>query len=149
MIKKEEQNQMIQKAMNGYTVCFANQCPQHEQCLRWNVGQQMPSDLKGCMCVNPHYEGTATEHCPMFRSAEKVRQAKGMTHLFTDDMPQKVETAIRNELIRRYNRTYYFEYRNGTRLIPPAMQEEIRTVCRQHGWTADVQFDEYIEDYDW
>ncbi len=149
MIKKEDQNLMIQKATSGYTVCFANQCPQHELCLRWTVGQLMPSDVKDCQCVNPHFEEVATAHCPMFRPAEKTLWAKGMTRLFTDDMPQKVETGIRKELMKRYNRTYFFEYRNGTRLIPPAMQEEIRAVCRQYGWKADVQFDEYLENYGW
>ena len=47
------------------------------------------------------------------------------------------------------NRTYYFEYRNGSRLIPPALQENIRNLFRESGWTEEVQFDSYVEDYDW
>jgi hypothetical protein len=85
----------------------------------------------------------------MYRPDEKVLMAKGMEHIFTDDMPKKVELAVRDALISRYNRTYFFEYRNGSRLIPPAMQEEIRNLFRQYGWTQEVQFDEYIEDYAW
>ena len=89
------------------------------------------------------------EQCPMFRSDEKVCWAKGMTNIFTDDMPKKVEKAVRQALETRYNRTYFFEYRNGTRLIPPAMQEEIRNLFRQNGWTEDVQFDEFVDAYQW
>jgi hypothetical protein len=46
-------------------------------------------------------------------------------------------------------RTYYFEYRNGTRLIQPALQEAIRNLFRENGWNEEVQFDGYVEDYDW
>lgn len=148
MITKEDKNLMIQKATSGYTVCFNEQCPLHGQCLRWQVGQVTPHDEKECKCVNPHFEGVATDHCPMFRSNEKVRWAKGMTNIFTDDMPQKVEKAVRKALEGRYNRTYFFEYRNGTRLIPPAMQEEIRNLFRQNGWTEDVQFDGFVDAYE-
>ena len=89
------------------------------------------------------------EQCPMFRSDEKVRWAKGMTNIFTDDMPKKVEKAVRQALETRYNRTSFFEYRNGTRLIHPAIQEEIRSLFREAGWKEDVHFDSYVEDYDW
>ena len=149
MNNNEDKNLMIQKAMNGYTVCFNEQCPMHVQCLRWLVGQQMPSNVKECTCINPLYEGVATDLCPMYRSTQKVRWAKGMTNIFTDDMPQKVEKAVRRALEGRYNRTYFFEYRNGTRLIHPDMQEEIRNLFRQNGWTEEVQFDEFVDAYQW
>ena len=47
------------------------------------------------------------------------------------------------------NRTYYFEYRNGSRLIPPTLQEQIRDLFREKGWAGEVKFDSYVEDYDW
>ena len=40
-------------------------------------------------------------------------------------------------------------YRNGSRLIPPALQENIRDLFRENRWTEEVQFDSYVEDYDW
>ena len=39
--------------------------------------------------------------------------------------------------------------RNGSRLIPPALQENIRKLFRDNEWTEEVQFDGYVEDYDW
>lgn len=100
-------------------------------------------------CVNPHFEGVATDECPLYRNDQKVRFAKGMLHLFSDDMPRRVEPAVRYGIIDQTNRTYYFEYLNGSRLIPPALQEHIRNLFRQNGWTGDVNFDSYVEDYDW
>jgi hypothetical protein len=85
----------------------------------------------------------------MYRSDQKVRFAKGMLNIFNSDMPKRVESAVRYGVIGLTNRTYYFEYRNGSRLIPPALQEDIRDLFRENGCTADVQFDDYVEDYDW
>ena len=85
----------------------------------------------------------------MCRKDQKVRFAKGMTHTFTSDMPKRVEPAVRQGIISLTNRTYYFEYRNGSRLIPPALQEDIRNLFRKSGWTEEVEFDSYVEDYNW
>ena len=41
------------------------------------------------------------------------------------------------------------EYRNGSRLIPPALQEDIRKLFRANKWEEEVTFDSYVEDYDW
>ena len=112
-----------QKALGGYLMCFMNHCPLREQCLHWQVGQHMPQNPPTCICVNPHGEQVATENCKLFRTTQKQRMAKGMEGIFNDDMPKRLEPAIRNELIMRYNRTYFFEYRNGAgnpRPLPPA-----------------------------
>ena len=37
----------------------------------------------------------------------------------------------------------------GARLIPPVMQEEIRQLFREAGWSGEVHFDGYVEDYVW
>ena len=119
---------LIEKAKEGYTVCYADTCPLRTQCLRWLVGQQMPHTYSSYRCVNP---------------------AKGMTHTFTGDMPKRLEPAVRNGVIHLSNRTYYFEYRNGSRLISTALQEKIRKLFHDNGWTEEVMFDGYVEDYDW
>ena len=138
-----------EKAVSGYTVCFAAQCPLKDRCLRWKVGQQMPDTKSSYHCVNPHYQDVATEHCPLFRQSEKVQFAQGMMHIFNADMPRRVEPYVRSNLISSHCKTYYYEYRNGDRLIPPAIQEEIRDLFREAGWNQEVHFDSYVEDYEW
>ena len=144
-----EKELLIEKAAVGYTICYAESCPLRDHCLRWLVGQHLPDTATTYRCVNPHAESVATTNCPMYRNDQKVRYAKGMTHLFTDDMPKRVESAVRHDIIALTNRTYFFEYRNGKRLIPPALQEDIRDLFRYHGWTRDITFDAYVEDYEW
>lgn len=144
-----EKEIFAKKAEAGYTVCFAKDCPKKAKCLCWKVGQQMPATKRIYSCINPQYQDVATERCPCFRNSEKVVFAKGMTRTFTDDMPRRVEKYVRQHLIARYNRTYYFEYRKGKYLIPPAMQQEIRGLFREAGWNEEVTFDGYVEDYNW
>ena len=138
-----------EKAVSGYTVCFAAQCPLKDRCLRWKVGQQMPDAKSSYHCVNPHYQDVATEHCPLFRQSEKVQFAQGMMHIFNADMPRRVEPYVRSHFIASHCKTYYYEYRNGERLISPAIQEEIRELFREAGWNQEVHFDSYVEDYEW
>lgn len=144
-----EKELLIKKAHEGYTVCYVDECPLRQRCLRWLVGQHIPNSASTYRCVNPHFEGVATSGCQMYRSDQKVRFAKGMINTFTSDMPRRVESAVRQGLIEKTNRTYYFEYLNGQRLIPPALQEDIRNLFRANGWTDEVTFDGYVEDYDW
>ena len=145
----KEQEIFKEKAVSGYTVCFAAQCPLKERCLRWKVGQQMPDTKSSYHCVNPHYQDVATAHCPLYRQSEKVQFAQGMMHIFNADMPRRVEPYVRSHFIASHCKTYYYEYRNGERLISPAIQEEIRDLFREAGWNQEVHFDSYVEDYDW
>lgn len=144
-----EQEIYKEKALNGYTVCFAEQCPLKGHCLHYLVGQQLPDTRSTYHCVNPRYQNVGTDHCPLFRHSEKVKFAKGMMHIFNNDMPRKIEPFVRTNLIASHCKTYYYEFRNGTRLIHPAIQEEIRALFRQAGWNHEVHFDSYVEDYDW
>ena len=137
------------EAINGYTVCFADQCPMKERCLHWLVGQQMPADKCFYYCVNPRFQGVGTPDCPHFRPSDKVTFAKGMLHIFNDDMPKKVKSYVRQRLISKHCRTYYYEFRKGERLIPPAVQAEIRQYFREAGWNEEIKFDGYVEDYEW
>ena len=145
-IKKEL---LIKQAQEDYTVCYVENCPLRNHCLRWLVGQHMPPTASTYRCVNPNFEGVATADCPMYRKDEKVRFAKGMKNMFNDDMPKSVQDAVKYGVINKSNRTYYYEYKNGSRLIPPSLQEHIRQLFRDKGWTAKVDFDSYVDDYNW
>ena len=145
----KEKDIFKEKAENGYTICFADNCPLKERCLHYLVGQQMSDTRSTYSCVNPCFQDVGTANCSLFRKAEKVKYAKGMMHIFNDDMPKRVEPYVRQSLISKHCHTYYYEYRNGTRLIPPAVQEEIRQYFHEAGWNGDVIFDGFIEDYEW
>ena len=39
---KNKEELLIKQAKEDYTVCYIDQCPLHNQCLRWLVGQHVP-----------------------------------------------------------------------------------------------------------
>ena len=145
----KEKDIFKEKAENGYIVCFADNCTLKECCLRYLVGQKMPDTTSTYRCVNPRFQDVGTANCSLYRKAEKVKYAKGMTHLFNEDMPKRIEPYVRQHLINSHCRTYYYEFRNGERLIPPTVQEEIRQYFREAGWNGDIHFDGFVEDYEW
>ena len=119
------------------------------RCNRQTVTGYMPDSRSFVTNVNLWSEGVGTQECPHFRNREKVRMAKGMLHIFNGDMPAKVEPFVRERLIGRHCKTYYYEYRKGARLISPALREEIRSLFREVGWNKEIHFDGYVEDYEW
>ena len=58
---------LIEKAKEGYTVCYVDECPLRTQCLRWQVGPHVPNTHSTYSCVNPHFEGVATDFASLTR----------------------------------------------------------------------------------
>ena len=79
----------------------------------------------------------------------ELREQEAPYWFNNDEVARKLEPFVRTNLFASHCKTYYYEFRNGTRLIHPAIQEEIRALFRQAGWNHEVHFDSYVEDYDW
>ena len=151
-MKKQQTTSAIEKAFrkkaDNYLVCFMEQCPLHQQCLRWLVGQYADQQQAVITVVNPLNPRHGTTDCDMFRKNERVMMKVGLTHLYLD-MPGRMERAIRRQLIKLWGRKYYFEMRRGDRLITPAQQQDVVNVCRQHGWTGPIVYDGEQESWLW
>ena len=68
---------LIEKAQEGYTVCYADACPLRTQCLRWLVGQQMPHTYSSYRCVNPHFSSV----CPIVPIISSIAMARASFRL--------------------------------------------------------------------
>lgn len=150
--KKEPVNlteaEIFRKKVPNYLICFNDHCSRKEQCLRYLVGQYVDDSQLSCRSVNPRHRQVTAGQCPLFRQYQKVLKKRGMTR-FYQDMPSRIEHAIRQELIGGYNRRVYYEYRNGHRLLDSEEVDYIVGVCERHGWTAPPVFDSEEEDYLW
>ena len=71
-----------------------------------------------------------------------------MVH-FYDEMPRKLEVAIKNNLIAQYTRVGYYNMRKAERPITYDIEQEIAQVCLKHGWTHKLQFDERKNEVVW
>jgi hypothetical protein len=135
------------KAPN-YLLCFINECPRRATCLRWLVGQELQSNEYNILSVNPMHPEVKANKCALYREKKHVRYAKGMMH-FYDEMTRSQEVGIKHRLIVHYGRRQYYEYRRGERLISPEMQEFIGQVCKEHGYTKELRYDGWQDDYAW
>ena len=66
-----------------------------------------------------------------------------------DDVPHKKAMAIQNSLKSLMGKSMYYRIRNKQRRLHPSEQKQIADVFLEHGIKTKINFDEYIEDYDW
>lgn len=131
-----------------YRLCVKTDCPRAAECLR-NIALAMVSpDELSIQVINPVYLSTIEGDCPMFRSAEKLRYARGFVRMLSE-LTVSQANVLRQTLEHDFGHTRYFRLRAGERLIAPATQEHIRQAMVQIGVTNLPDFDAYVEEYDW
>lgn len=144
----QQQEEAFREKANHYLVCFIDQCPLHDQCLRWLVGQYADPMPLATTSINPRHPQAGTEECEMFRKKQRAIMKRGMTKMYLD-MPRQTEDLVRQRLIGCWGRKHYYEMRGGTRPIDPCQQQDIIDVCRHYGWTAPIVYDGEYEDWLW
>ena len=131
-----------------YLCCFCDQCPLHERCLRYEVGSYIDPRQHLVTSISPHYAPAAAGTCEYFRDNQLRKMPLGMTH-FYDDMPHRIERAVKNQLIGLNCRATYYKYHRGDRPINPDFLTDIQSACSHAGWTQPLHFDSEVEDYAW
>lgn len=140
--------QLREKASH-YLVCYVEQCPLHESCLRWKLGPYTDPEEHVIMCQNPMDQHATDGHCVNYRNATPLRMPLGMKQAFYHDMPYHMERDIKDTLISHFGRTGYYRYHSARRPITPDVLQVIQTVCLRFGWTEPLRFDGEVEDYVW
>ena len=144
----EKEELLKEKIREGFVPCFNDGCQRREHCLRWQAREYVRTEPWVATCINPANPEATGDTCLMYRDDKKVRIAYGFTRLL-DQLPRRTGRLLMADIIAQHNRTYAYEFRNGTRPIPPRMQEDIADTCRRAGYTAPVAFDRYEEGYEW
>ena len=131
-----------------YRLCVKTDCPRAAECLR-SIALTMVSPDEQCIqVINPAYLSTIEGDCPVFRSAEKVRYARGFVKMLSG-LTVSQANLLRQTLEHDFGHARYFRLRSGERLIDPATQEHIRQAMVRIGITDLPDFDAYVEEYDW
>ena len=131
-----------------YLVCYNDKCELSNRCLRRKVANYVPATRRIVESVNAVYVEKNGGKCDYFRPAEPVVMHKGLEH-FYDNIPESMARAIRNKLILHFGNSNYYRYRNGSLPITAEVCQYIETVCRQNGWTGDLDFDGEATEYNW
>lgn len=127
----------------GFVFCFLSDCPRCNECLRYCAGRELPDDRPFGPAVYPgaYCQG----ECRFFRKNEKVRLATG----FGGGPMRHVFLALRRRMTEYlHGNGVYYQYRNGKKWLSPEQQEHIIEMCRRYGYTGEVTFDCYKDDYD-
>ena len=131
-----------------YLVCFRDECPLHDSCLRYACGEYVDTRYYFVEAVNPKFSKVATSECPVYRKNETLMMKTGLTKFF-EQMTGKQERAIRAHLISHYNRKVYYRLRNGVKPITPEDQQLIEDVCRLHGYNGPFVYDAEHKEWVW
>ncbi len=147
-MSNEQQEAVFREKAASYLVCFIDQCPLRQECLRWLTGQYVNPSPPTYKSVNPRNLEHGGEQCKMFRKNERVMMKRGFKNMY-HDMPGYMESMIRSLLITKWGRKQYFEMRKGDRLITPSQQLDVTRICKKCGWTGPVVYDSEQEDWLW
>lgn len=131
-----------------YALCLNQQCPQATTCLRQLAEKSAPNTVVYWTIISPKHLATCKDNCPYYRSATKVRFAKGFIGIL-EDLPHKQMQVIISQLTNHFNRRTYYRIRKGERPLSPAEQQTVRRIIKSCGATIPLEFDTYYEDYDW
>lgn len=132
----------------NYLMCLNRECPQARTCLRQLIEQSIPADVQRWTIVSPKHLAALKGACPHYRSASKVRFAKGFITLLENLPHKQMQTAI-SHLINHFGQRTYYRFRKGERLLSPPEQVKVLSILKKCGVTHPQEFDAYTEEYDW
>ena len=123
-----------------WAICYQNDCPLAETCLRRHAATLAPATLEQHATVLP--AARRREKCNLFVADEPVVVARGMTKIFnnvkSDDVPR-----LRNVLEACFgSRAQYYRYRAGRYVITPEQQKRVAAVFRYFGYTQPPVYDQ-------
>ena len=90
-----------QKIPADWAFCFLDGCRRKKECIRYQLGRNLPDDMEICKTVAPPVLGKPS--CPRFLKAETVQVAYGFSHIFYD-VKSRHSAGMRSAIISRWKR---------------------------------------------
>lgn len=141
-----EKATLQQQMPAGYMVCFQQDCPLHDSCMRFVAGQNLPDDRQMGNAVFP--AARQGDQCRYYHKYRVFNGAAGFNTLFNNVLARhsvQLRQAIKDHL--GGNGTYYL-YHNGKKWLTPEQQDWILSLFRRYGYTEDLSFDQYQQMFD-
>lgn len=142
-----EQELDFRRLPPSYKRCFLTQCPRRSECLRAKVTDNV---AQGELWGPAVYPAALSEDgsCRFFRRGQPVVMAWGFRNLYNDTR-RRDEESLR-AAIKSYlgSEAAYYRVNRGAKLLTPEQQEYILGLFRQLGYTKGLEFEHYVETYD-
>lgn len=133
---------------HNYPLCLNRQCPKASTCLRQLVEQEVTEQSKFLVIINPQYQSAIKGDCPDYRCSTKVQFAKGLMSVMENITAKQMQKVV-HDLINIFSQRTYYRIRKGERLLSPAEQVAVREIFKKYGVVERIEFDRYVEDYEW
>lgn len=133
---------------HNYMLCLNRECPLADTCLRQMAEQCVPANIISWTVISPRYLSTLKGACPHYRSAAKVRYAKGFMRILENLPYKQMKVAIAN-LLNYFGQRTYYRVRKGERLLSPSEQKDVLNILKKCGVSSSQEFDAYVEQYYW
>jgi len=128
-----------------YALCTNEQCPLRSECLHYLAGSHAPDDMATALCIMPH--NCRDGKCRFFASTQKIRMARGFSHLFDKVLKNDFTQMRKNLTFYLHGAKFYYQYMRGERALNPEQQQWIRQLVKDYGYDWEVPFDSYEEHY--
>lgn len=129
-----------------WPLCQKHNCQKAAQCLRFQACQQAPKGLNRWTCLLP--AAVSGDNCDYFELAEPERMARGFVALYKRLGSRDARHDFRMALTDYFHSAGgYDRAKKGLRLLTAADQQWIRQWLADYGYTAEVEFDEYVDKY--
>lgn len=128
-------------------VCVHADCKLANKCILQQAFRQQGRTGKYLRLANPSL-CSRDENCTFYASNRPVRYGKGLTHMQEQMLPSQYSKFM-TTLILHFGRNQYFKRRRGDILFTPEEQEVVRIVLERVGADPSMDFDSYVEDFQW
>ena len=137
---------IIDADISNFAVCFNNECPQCNACLRYVAGRQAAKRQNCGYAIFP--SALKEDGCRFYRTAEKVELAYGL-HSMKTRIPHYLHATVRRAITHYLGSVgTYYRYDKGTRKLTPRQQEDIKRMLNKLGCPLERPFDHYVKGYD-
>lgn len=132
----------------NWALCFLEECPVKDKCLRQLVGSHLKSDREFGPSIYPTMK-RSDEGCRLFVTSQPKQMAWGFDTLFSNTRYRDV-VSLRSQL-KKYlgGHSNYYRYHNGQRLLSPQQQEWIIALFKKYHYQDHLKFDHYACVYDY
>lgn len=129
-----------------FQLCFLEDCPKKNECLRQLATRNLPEKLDFGPAVYPNMKRDENG-CRLFTIGQPMKMAWGFNKLFAE-VKKKDDTALRDAIKEHLGgHTAYYRYHHGERLLDSKQQEWIIKLFQKKGYTEGLEFDHYTTVY--
>lgn len=129
-------------------LCQNSACAHAETCLRYRSFLDLDDEPLVVQVLSPRHYPQGESTCDHYTSAEKIRVAWGIKHIF-NGLPYESAQTIKQQMLSHFGRTKYYRFFREELPLLPDDQKATRAIFRQNGVESEPAYTQFSEAFDW